>query len=93
MPKPIVVLYLPNSEYFGPTISPWELMAQFNGHDDRIKMAQGFYDYLWFVFVDHELSAPSIQVFHEKDYTKEQYDDLKKMLEEGINSLKNNKPK
>lgn len=89
MPKPIVVLYLPNSEYFGPGISAMHVMAGFNGHDDRIKMAEGFYDYLWFVFVDNELSAPELKVFHEKDYTKEQYEDLKKMLEEGISSLKN----
>ena len=93
MPKPIVVLYLPNSEYFGPGISEMHLMAGFNGHDDRIKMAEGFYDYLWFVFVDEASDVPRLHVFHEKDYTEMQYNDLYKMLQEGVNSLKNSKPK
>lgn len=89
MAKPIVVLYLPNSEYFGPDTSPSELMAIFNGHDDRVKVADGFYDYIWFAFIDEASDVPRLQVFHEKDYTKEQYDDLYKLLKEGINSLKN----
>jgi hypothetical protein len=37
-----------------------------------------------------ELAVPELEVFNEKDYTNEQYDDLKKLLEEGINSLKTN---
>lgn len=89
MPKPIVVLYIPASDYFGPETSPIELMSAFNGNDSRISMAPMFYDYLWFVFVNGELVVPELKVFHEKDYTKTQYDDLRKMLEDGISLLKN----
>lgn len=90
MPKPIVVLYLSRSDYFGPDNSPSDLMAIFNGHDDTINVAEGFYDYLWFVFVDEASDVPRLQVFHEKDYTEMQYDELNKMLQEGIDSLKKN---
>lgn len=86
MPKPIVVLYLPDAHHFGP--DPGELMSAFNDNHNEIKMAPMFYDYLWFVFVNEELVAPELKVFHEKDYTEAQYDELKSMLEEGIKSLK-----
>lgn len=89
MAKPIVVLYLPSSDTFGFELAPSDLMAMLNDNDERRKMAPMFYDYLWFVFVNGELIAPELKVFHEKDYTKEQYDDLYKMLQEGIESLKN----
>lgn len=88
MPKPIVVLYLPWADSFGFDLTPGDLMAMLNDNDERRKMAPMFYDYLWFVFVDNSLNTPKLQVFHEKDYIEAQYDDLKKMLEEGINSLK-----
>jgi hypothetical protein len=90
MPKPIVVLYLPDNDYFGPETSPMDLMAVFNYDGGRIKMPPMFYDYLWFVFVNREIVAPELKVFHEKDYTQIQYDDLRKMLEEGILYLKTN---
>lgn len=89
MPKPIVVLYIPLADFFSRDLPPSQLMAVFNDNHDEIKMPPMFYDYLWFVFVDEASDVPRLQVFHEKDYTKEQYDDLKNMLEEGINSLKN----
>lgn len=89
MPKPIVVLYIPSADFFNISLPPSELMAAFNDIHYEIKMPPMFYDYLWFVFVDEESDVPRLQVFHEKDYTKEQYDDLYKMLQEGIGSLKN----
>jgi len=93
MPKPIVVLYIPEADFFSPDMPPSELMAMFNDNHDRIKMPEAFYGYLWFVFVDRELRTPDLRVFHEKDYTETQYEELKTMLEEGINSLKTNNNK
>lgn len=86
--KPIVVMYIPKSDFFSPKMPPSELMAMFNNDHDRIKMPEAFYDYLWFVFVNGELVAPELKVFHDKDYTETQYEDLKTMIQEGINSLK-----
>lgn len=91
MAKPIVVLYLNHVDTFGPNLSPGELMALLNDNHSDKKMAPMFYDYLWFVFVNGELPAPELKVFHEKDFTKAQYDDLYKMLQDGINELKQNK--
>lgn len=87
--KPIAVLYIPNENTFGRTISASDLMRGFNGSDDRIVMPAGFSDYLWFVFVDQELRTPEIQVFNVKDYTQAEYDELKKMVEAGIQTIEN----
>lgn len=88
--KPIVVLYIPVADFFGSTLPPSILMAAFNGQHDSITMPDSFNGYLWFVFVNRELVAPDLRVFHEKDYTEIQYNELKSMLEEGIETLKNN---
>lgn len=88
MAKPIVVLYLPNADHFGH--DPGELMAAFNDSHRKIKMAPMFYDYLWFVFVNVDLTTPELKVFHEKDYSEEQYNELKRILDDGINYLKMN---
>ncbi len=86
--KPIVVMYIPEADFFSPKMPPSELMAMFNDNHDSIKMPEAFYGYLWFVFVNGELVAPELKVFHEKDYTEAQYEELKTMIQEGINSLK-----
>jgi hypothetical protein len=90
--KPIVVLYIPDADFFSSTLPPSSLMAAFNGHHNSIAMPDSFNGYLWFVFINHELVTPDLRVFHEKDYTEIQYEELRGMLQEGINSLKiNNK--
>lgn len=86
--KPIVVLYIPSIDYFGQELTPVDLMAAFNGHHRNITMPDAFNGYLWWVFVDQELRTPNLRVFHEKDYTEMQYDELRSMLEEGMKSIK-----
>lgn len=86
--KPIVVLYIPVADFFGSNLLPSDLMAAFNGHHASITMPDAFNGYLWFVFVDQELRTPDMKVFHEKDYTEVQYDELKVILQEGINTFK-----
>lgn len=86
--KPIVVLYIPRPDYFGDMLYPSDLMAAFNGHHDNIKMPDAFNGYLWFVFVNQDLATPDMRVFHEKDYTEAQYEELKAMVKEGVESLK-----
>jgi hypothetical protein len=88
MRKPIVVLYIPASDFFAPTLPPSELMAAFNDSHPKIKMKESFNDYLWFVFVNTDLNTPELKVFHEKDYTEAQYDELMAVVKEGIGSLK-----
>lgn len=86
--KPIAVLYIPEADFFSTDMPPSTLMAAFNNNHDKILMPEAFYDYLWFVFVDRELRTPDLRVFHEKDYTEMQYEELRVMLKEGINALK-----
>jgi hypothetical protein len=86
--RPIVVLYIPDANYFGLTLLPSELMAAFNNSHKDITMPEAFNGYLWFVFINRELITPDLRVFHEKDYTEAQYAELKTILEEGINAIK-----
>lgn len=88
MAKPIAVLYLPRYDYYGPSADTTTLTRAFNGYDDHIKMPDSFSDYLWFVFENGELVAPELKVFHEKDFTEMQYEELKTMIETSINELK-----
>lgn len=87
MRKPIAVLYIPTETTFGYELSAIDLMQMFNGHDENRKVNEAFYDYLWFVFVDTELNAPKIQVFHEKDFTDIQYDELMQLIETEMSKL------
>jgi hypothetical protein len=92
MTKPIAVLYLPSDEYFGPHTRVGDLVAAFNGYHPDIQMPSGFSDYLWFIFVNGELYVPELKVFHEKDFTEIQYEELRQMIEDGVKIIPQQEP-
>jgi hypothetical protein len=75
--KPICVIYFPWPNSFNPT----ELMAIFNGWDEgKGKRQEGFEGYLWFCFIKYGIEAPEFQVFHPKDFTDIQFEELKQLV-------------
>lgn len=93
MAKPICVIYLPSELSLsagGKIITPNDLMSILNGWDDEVLQDRKHFwsDYLWFSFYKHEIDAPEFKVFHEKDFTEIQYEELKKLVLDSINQLK-----
>jgi len=96
--KPIVVIYLPDNFVIGNGRSdaPMELMRALNGNfgekelNSRIQYSDYWQQYYWFCFTKYDILEPEFKVFYPKDFTEIQYEELKKMVEDGINSLKNN---
>lgn len=78
-PKPIVVVYLPENITDSGMRSSWDICGDLARSFEKDKA-----DYYWFFFPHHELHTPEIKVFHIKDFTPIQYEELKKMIEEKI---------
>lgn len=87
--KPIVLMHIPTNLDVGEgrPVSPVSLMNIFNGWDEHRKPHADFLDYLWLVFDKPYLEAPEIQVFHPKDFTDIQYNELKNLVEEKLKEL------
>ena len=94
MIKPIAVLYIPNnvSESTGEQLRTWELAASFNGEDNtRYRVNKELYkDYLWFCFPTDDNDF-TMEVFHPKDFTEIQYNELKQLITNEISNLKTQK--
>ncbi len=96
MAKPICVIYLPfNFELGnGRDNAPSELMKALNGNfgepksDSRIEYSDYWKDYYWFSFFKDGIDAPEFKVFHEKDFTDIQYQELKSMIETQLEEMK-----
>jgi hypothetical protein len=91
MPKPIVVMYIP--EYFelgnGNRDAANELMTIFNGWDnDKYKTSDYWSDYYWLVFKKHGIDAPELEVFYEKDFTEIKFQELKELVLQNIQEIK-----
>ncbi len=90
MSKPICVIYLPYSldGGNGRMLTPVDLMSALNGRDDSKHKPDDYWkDYLWFSFYKDDIIAPEFQVFHEKDFTEIQYEELKELLEKSLTEL------
>ena len=90
--KPIVLMYVPNDFYVGKggsKMSDAELMRIFNGWEQNSSPAPEFLDYLWLIFTNSEIIVPEIQVFHPKDFTDIQDNELKNLVEEKLKELQN----
>jgi len=86
MPKPIVVIYFPDNFYLGPNdASPASIMHVFNGDHPRIEPHPAMLDYLWFCFSKYGIDAPEFQVFHPKDFTEIEFNDLKQIVLNHLN--------
>lgn len=84
--KPIAVIYIPYSDFWGPGMNISDMMALLNGWDERVTFGERFQDYLWFVFVKQSIEAPELQVFHPKDFTEIQQQELKDLVMKHIES-------
>lgn len=87
--KPIAVLYLPENIFFDQNESVASMMATLNAWGDEGKPAPGLEGYLWFVFKKRDLETPELQVFHPKDFTEIQFQELKQLV---INNLPTKTP-
>lgn len=95
MAKPIAVIYFPeNFQSAGNSNWIYEYMRYLNGElpiDGEINFGDnGKYwtDYYWFCFPKRDILEPQLEVFHEKDFTEIQYEELKALIADSINSVK-----
>lgn len=89
--KPIVLMHIPTNLDIGDgkPASGVSLMNIFNGWDEDKKPYSEFLDYLWLIFDKPHIEAPEIQVFHPKDFTEIQYNELKQLVEDKLKELSN----
>jgi hypothetical protein len=91
MIKPIAVIYIPYDSILSSsqTLDCWSIAASFNGVDPKYSMPRELYqDYLWFCFPTEE-NEVKLEVFHPKDFTEIQYNELKELITKEIKQLKN----
>lgn len=90
--KPICVIYLPDNFDLsdGRDMASNRLMSILNGWDEKVVMDRRNYweGYLWFCFPKLNIDAPEFQVFHPKDFTEIQYQELKDMVMKELTNLK-----
>lgn len=98
-PKPIVVIYLPENysvDGRDREDAPMELMKALNGNfgnnveSDRI-YPDYWKEYYWFCFTKYGMiDAPEFKVFHPKDFTDIQFQELKDMVMADLEEMKLN---
>jgi hypothetical protein len=84
-------MYFPHEFSWGKSgfiIDPFELMSELNGWKDYIVRSDDVANYFWLCFYKASIKEPEIKVFHEKDFTPIQYEELKKMIQEAIDNQK-----
>lgn len=82
MTKPICLLYFPEN-FVGGHDSNWiyKFMRSLNGETDgEWKPNERTQDYIWFCFYKDNITEPELQVFHEKDWTDIQQQELKELI-------------
>jgi len=94
-PKPIVVIYLPEGWSFGnmDRDGATEMMKALNGgfgntEDNRMHYSDYWKDYYWFCFTKYDIDAPEFKVFHPKDFTEIQFNELKDMILADLEGMK-----
>lgn len=95
MAKPIAIIYFPDN--MGSPEKNWiyQYMAFLNGEKTEHGISFGekkdyWKDYYWFCFYDYDIDKPEIKVFYEKDFTDIQYNELKKLITQSLNEIKEN---
>lgn len=92
MAKPICVIYFPETMQTTLGDRGWiyNYMRFLNGEKDLpMKSSDYFTEYYWFCFYKYEIDAPEFEVFHEKDFTDIQYNELKELV---LKSINDNRP-
>jgi len=96
-PKPICVIYLPeNFPIYGRynEDAPMELMRALNNNfgdpgDGKRTYPDYWTQYYWFCFTKYgQIEAPEFKVFHPKDFTEIQFNELKDMILADLESMK-----
>lgn len=92
--KPICVIYFPDSFYTNKE-RHWiyEYMRYLNGEqsDGSIKWSDRkdyWNQYYWFCFYKQDITEPELQVFHPKDFTEANYQELKDLVMKEIEKIK-----
>ncbi len=85
MAKPIAVIYFPKDfslSKSGLKLDVNELMKELNQWSEfkKLQPLQGVSDYLWFCFVDYNIDTPKLQVFHPKDISDIEIEELKQLV-------------
>lgn len=98
MAKPICVIYFPDHFVDGIAERNWiyEYMRFLNGdrdQEDKYKYRgfENFNDYHWFCFYKQGINEPELKVFYEKDFTEIQFEELKKLITDSIETSLPNK--
>jgi hypothetical protein len=92
--KPICVIYLPEHWSFGnmDRDGASELMKALNGgfgnDDNRVQYTDYWKEYYWFCFTKYDIEAPEFKVFHAKDFTEIQFNELKDLIMADLESMK-----
>jgi hypothetical protein len=91
MAKPICVIYFPDLFVNGSGDRNWiyQYMRFLNGEQDdgsNWKHSDHFTEYYWFCFYKQGIEEPEFKVFHEKDFTEIQFEELKKLVTESLSS-------
>lgn len=92
--KPIVVIYFPDAYMGGSMDRHWiyDYMNALNGETDnqsKWSLKKDYTDYHWFCFYKDDIREPEFRVFYEKDFTKIQYEELKKMVHDALQQSQN----
>lgn len=90
MPKPIVVMYMPEQLDFGSglRVNTFELAAAFNGEKTQFHIDASLYkDYLWFCF-PKDIQTFEIKVYHPRSFSKLQYSKLEALIKKEMAKLK-----
>lgn len=87
-PKPIAVVYVPQSAYgAGGRKLSWS-----DSHEIKQTFEKEMPDYYWLVLLDYDAPKIELKVFYEKDFTPIQYEELKSLIANAIEQTKNTQP-
>lgn len=91
--KSICVMYFPKDFSFvdDRTIEPFKLMKELNRWAEYESMDNSYGGYIWWCFFKENITEPELQVFHPKDFTEIQYQELRDMVMEEIKKLNTEK--
>lgn len=89
--QPICVMYFPRYYSFrgDRLVDPLHLMKELNGWGDIHRDAKDpIRGYIWWCFFKENITEPELKVFHPKNFTKVQYEELKQLVLTEIDKLK-----
>lgn len=96
MAKPIAIIYFPDF-FDGGKNRNWiyEYMRFLNGeqtnNDQKIDWGEKkdyWTEYYWFCFYDSDIQTPEIRVYHEKDWTEANQQQLTELIMQSISEIK-----